>query len=58
MTLKDEPPKSIGIQYITREEQRNSYRKNEEAKPSRNNTQLWLCLVVTVKSDAVKNNIT
>ena len=24
---------------------------------SRNNAQLWLCLVVKVKSDAVKNNI-
>ena len=24
---------------------------------SRNNTQLWVCLVVKVKSDAVKNNI-
>ena len=24
---------------------------------SRNNTQLWMCLVVKVKSDAVKNNI-
>ena len=23
---------------------------------SRNNTQLWMCLVVKVKSDAVKNN--
>ena len=25
---------------------------------SRNDTQLWMCLVVKVKSDAVKNNIT
>ena len=24
---------------------------------SRNNTQLWMCLVVKVKSDVVKNNI-
>ena len=24
---------------------------------SRNNTQLWMCLVVEVKSDAMKNNI-
>ena len=24
---------------------------------SRNNAQLWMCLVVKVKSDAVKNNI-
>ena len=25
---------------------------------SRNDAQLWMCLVVKVKSDAVKNNIT
>ena len=24
----------------------------------KNNTQLWMCLVMEVKSDAVKNNIT
>ena len=24
---------------------------------SRNNTQLWMCLVVKVKSDVLKNNI-
>ena len=24
---------------------------------SRNNTQLWICLVVRVKSNAIKNNI-
>ena len=24
---------------------------------SRNNTQLWMCLVVEVKFDAVKNNV-
>ena len=33
MTLKDEPPRSVGVQYTTREGQRNSYRKNEEAEP-------------------------
>ena len=39
--------------------------KNEETAPegmkrqseTGNNTQLWVCLVVKVKSDAVKNNI-
>ena len=50
-------PKSIGVQYTTREEQRTSYRKNEEAEPSRNNTQLWLCLVLKAQSNAVKNTI-
>ena len=32
--MKDEaPPRSVGVQYTTGEEQRNSYRKNEEAEP-------------------------
>ena len=37
MTLKDELPhphlQSIGVQYATGAEQRNSYRKTEEAEP-------------------------
>ena len=35
MPLKDEPPRSLGVQYATGEEQRNSSRKNEEAGPNR-----------------------
>ena len=31
MTMKDELPRSVGVQYATREEQRNSSRKNEAA---------------------------
>ena len=33
MTLEDEPSRSVGAQYATREQQRNSSRKNEETKP-------------------------
>ena len=33
VTLEDEPPRSVGVQYVTREEQRNSSRKNEETGP-------------------------
>ena len=33
MILDDEPPRSVGVQYATGEEQRNSSRKNEEAEP-------------------------
>ena len=33
MTLKDEPPTSVGAQYATGEEWRNNSRKNEEAVP-------------------------
>ena len=33
MTLKDELPRSVGAQYATGEEWRNSSRRNEETKP-------------------------
>ena len=33
MVTEDEPPRSVGVQYATGEEQRNSSRKNEEAGP-------------------------
>ena len=33
MTLKDEPPRLVGVQYATGEEWRNSSRKNEEPEP-------------------------
>ena len=60
MTPKNKPrpaPRSVGVQYTTGEEWRNSSRRDEEAEPSRNSSQLWMCLMVKVKSDAVKNNI-
>ena len=57
MTLKDEFPRSGGVQYATGEEHRNSYRKMKRLSQSRNNIQLWMCLVVKVKSNAVKNSI-
>ena len=60
MTLEDESLGSEGVQYTTGEEPRaitNSSRKNEAAGQSRNNTQLWMCVMVKVKSYVVKNNI-
>ena len=33
MTLKDEVPRSVAAHYVTREEQRNNSRKNEEMEP-------------------------
>ena len=57
MALKDEMPRSVGVQYATGEKQRNSSRKNKEAEPKQKNAQLWVCLVVKVKSDVVNNNI-
>ena len=54
MTPEDEPSRSVGGQYATEEERRNSSGKNEEAGQNRNDSQLWTCLVVKVKSDVVR----
>ena len=56
---QNEPPRLEGVQYATGEEQgaiTNSSSKNEVAGPKQK-WQLWMCLVVKVKSYAVKNNI-
>ena len=56
--LKAELPRSVGAQHTTGEEWRNSSGKNEEVEPKqKKNTQLWMSLIMGVKSDAVKNNI-
>ena len=54
-TLKDELHRSVGAQYATGEEQEIAPEGMKRLSQSRNNTQLWMCLVVKVKSDAVKN---
>ena len=56
-TQKDELPRLVGAQHATGVEWRNNSRKDEEMEPSENNAQLWMWLVMEVKSDAVKNNI-
>ena len=58
MILEEEPLRLGGD--ATGEEQRaimHGPRNNEASEGSRNDTQLWMCLVVKVKSHAVKNNI-
>ena len=55
-TLKDELPRSVGAQYDMRDQWRNNSRKNEETVTKQKNTQLWMLLVMVVKSDAVKGN--
>ena len=52
MTLKDEIPSSVGAQYSTGELERMKRQSQSE-----NNTQLWMWLVMEVKSDAIKSNI-
>ena len=49
MTLKDELPRSVGTQYATGEEWRNSNRKNKEMESKRKQ-----CLVVDVTGDGSK----
>ena len=53
-TLKDESPRSQGIQYATGEEQRNSSRKNEEAEPKQRQHPIVDVMVMEVKSDVVR----
>ena len=60
MILEDEQPRSEGVQYATEEEWRrtsNSPRKNEVSRPSVNDAQLWMCLVMKVKSNPAKSSI-
>ena len=57
MTAKDQPPGSGGVQYATGKEQKtttNSSRQDEVAGPQWKRVQLWMCLLVKVKSDAVR----
>ena len=55
-TLKDEIPRSVGAQYVTGEQRRNNSTKNKETE-SKQKHQLWKCLVMEVKSDAIKSSI-
>ena len=49
MTLKDELPRLVGVQYATGEEWKNSSRKNEEMGPKQKQ-----CPVVNVTGDRSK----
>ena len=57
MTLEDELLRSVGAQYATGEEWRNSSRKNGEAEPKQKEHPVVDGTVDGSKSDAVKNNI-
>ena len=54
-------PRLEGVHCATREEQRaitsSSSKKEMTGPEKRNDAQLWMCLVVKVKSDALKNNV-
>ena len=49
MTPEAEPPRLVGVQYATGEEQRNSSRKNEEAEPQQKG-----CPVVDMSGGGIK----
>ena len=55
------PPRLESVQYVTGEEWRaitNSSSKNEATGPKlKRRLDVWMCLVLKVKSDAIKNNI-
>ena len=55
--LREEFHRSVGAQYGTGDQWRNNSRKNERWSQSKNNTQLWMGLVMEAGSDAVKTNI-
>jgi len=52
MTLKDEPHRSVGVQYATREVAPEGMKRSSQ---SGNDAQLWMCVVVKINSNAVKN---
>ena len=41
-TLKDELPRSVGVQYATGDQWRNNSRKNEEMKQRKSSYKLWM----------------
>ena len=60
MTWEYDPPLSEAVQYVLGKGEGQLLITLERMKwlgQSRNDTHLWMCLVVPVKSNAVKNNI-
>ena len=56
-TLKDELPRLVGAQYAMEISGEITPERIKRLSQSRNNTQVWMYLVVKVKSNAVKKNI-
>ena len=56
MTLKNELPKSVGAQYATGEEWRNSSRRNEETEPKQKQSPVVGVSSGQVNSNAIENN--
>ena len=56
-TLKDELPKSIGAHMLLQISGEITPERMKGWSQSKNNTQLWMCLVIEARFDTVKNNI-
>ena len=57
MTLKDETHRSAEFQMLLEKSGETSPERMKRMNQSRNDAQVWMYLMVKVKSDAVKNNI-
>ena len=53
-TLKGELHGSVGAQHATGDQWRPNSRKNKQMGPKKDNTQLWMLLVMEARSNAVK----
>ena len=56
-TLKDKLPRSVDAQYATEKSEEIIPERMKGWSQSKNNTQLWMWLVIEARSDAVKSNI-
>ena len=56
MTLEDELARLVGTGYATGEKWKSAPERTKMLRQSGNNAQSWMCLVVKVKSYAVKYN--
>ena len=55
--LKEEIPRSLGVQYAKAISGEITPERMKGWSQSKNNTQLWIGLVIQARSDAVKSNI-
>ena len=55
--LKGELPRSVGAQYAPGDQWRITPERMKGWSQRKNNTQLWMRLVIEARSNAVKNNI-
>ena len=56
-TLKEELPRSVGAQYATGDQWRITPERMKGWSQSKNNTQLWMGLVIEARSNAVKSSV-